>query len=239
MALEETYELRSVQTGTTNVGPILDDNFTDVAENMTKLYRATASTDLEEGKCVYLLNGDEAGLMPIDGSQIPLGITIESASATWPIRVLTKGYYNTTTSGLEPWASFTAGEDLWCSTASGTEGTVTNVKPDDYPIYVGQCTLSGVLSSAYIDIGKVPIGDYATVTYVDAEVATLSGLQTTALDTHKDADDHTIYPRKDGSRMFDDSVDGWFDDGVNFRVTISGGIITNIGTTVSGGYSMS
>lgn len=31
---------------------------------------------------------------------------------------------------------------------------------------------------------------------------------------------------------------GWYDDGVNFRVTVKNGLITNIGTTVSGGYSM-
>jgi len=33
-------------------------------------------------------------------------------------------------------------------------------------------------------------------------------------------------------------VSGWYDDGVNFRVTVKNGLITNIGTTVSGGYSM-
>ena len=32
---------------------------------------------------------------------------------------------------------------------------------------------------------------------------------------------------------------GWFDDGTNFRVTVTNGLITNIGATVSGGYSMS
>lgn len=35
-----------------------------------------------------------------------------------------------------------------------------------------------------------------------------------------------------------DGATGWFDDGVNFRITVTNGIITNIGTTVSGGYSM-
>jgi hypothetical protein len=34
-------------------------------------------------------------------------------------------------------------------------------------------------------------------------------------------------------------VSGWYDDGTNFRVTVINGIITDIGPTVSGGYSMS
>ena len=88
------------------------------------------------------------------------------------------------------------------------------------------------------------------------------------LETHKSADDHTIYPKVDGSRGFtatvsgvdpvdsDDlatknyvdtevttvtasGISGWADDGTNFRLTFTNGIITAVGTTVSGGYSQS
>jgi hypothetical protein len=42
----------------------------------------------------------------------------------------------------------------------------------------------------------------------------------------------------DGELHVASAATGWFDDGVNFRATVTDGIITNIGTTVSGGYSM-
>lgn len=54
----------------------------------------------------------------------------------------------------------------------------------------------------------------------------------------KDDDDHTQYALADASRTFSTGVTGWIDDGANFRMTVTSGIITNIGTTVSGGYSM-
>jgi len=45
----------------------------------------------------------------------------------------------------------------------------------------------------------------------------------------------TNYRSADGT----EGASGWYDDGVNFRVTVKNGLITNIGATVSGGYSMS
>ena len=42
------------------------------------------------------------------------------------------------------------------------------------------------------------------------------------------------YQSADGSS----GATGWFDDGNNFRITIKNGIITDINTTVSGGYYM-
>jgi hypothetical protein len=43
------------------------------------------------------------------------------------------------------------------------------------------------------------------------------------------------YKSSDGSA----GVSGWFDDGSNFRVTIKNGIITAVGNSISGGYSVS
>ena len=35
----------------------------------------------------------------------------------------------------------------------------------------------------------------------------------------------------------DGGATGWFDDGANFRITVTNGIITAIGNTVAGGHS--
>ncbi|MCK4975592.1 MAG: hypothetical protein KAS36_01520, partial [Anaerolineales bacterium] len=42
----------------------------------------------------------------------------------------------------------------------------------------------------------------------------------------------------DGNAFFDGGATGYFDDGTNFRVTVSGGLVTNIGASVAGGFSM-
>ena len=36
-----------------------------------------------------------------------------------------------------------------------------------------------------------------------------------------------------------DGVSGWFDDGANFRVTVTNGIITGIAASTAGGYEVS
>lgn len=83
---------------------------------------------------------------------------------------------------------------------------------------------------------------------IDTALNTISGTAGGAdadLTTHKSSSDH------DGRYYTESEVDaliaavtvsgisGWADDGVNFRLTFTDGIITAVGTTVSGGYSQS
>jgi len=101
--------------------------------------------------------------------------------------------------------------------------------------------------------------------YTMAEVDTISGTLSDALDTHKSSTDHDgrYYTESEVDALTwteSDIVDldkytasevdaliaavtasgisGWFDDGTNFRVTFVNGIITDVDTTVSGGYNV-
>ncbi len=78
-------------------------------------------------------------------------------------------------------------------------------------------TVSGSLQSQ-ID-GKTDLGH----THVEADIVDLDKYTTAEVDALV-------------SDVTASGVTGWFDDGFNFRVFITDGIITGISTTISGGF---
>jgi hypothetical protein len=125
-----------------------------------------------------------------------------------------------------------------------TDGTFTDNSDDaivtEKAIKTYVDTISGVLSNEIDSDITTHAGDGVAhhTRYTDEEAQDAVGnIMSGAGSVTVDYDDVSNTITVSGSVT--SGATGWFDDGTNFRVTVTNGIVTNIGATVSGGYSMS
>lgn len=129
MAETEKYEYPDFQYGQTDQSQLLQDFAEDVEDDLWTLYKKQAGENLEAYKAVYLNSSNQAMLHVADSTNTCIGLTTESATISWDVRVQRIGeIYN----GDWTW---TPGAPIYVDTT--TAGELTEVVDDEHREFIG------------------------------------------------------------------------------------------------------
>ena len=95
-------------------------------------------------------------------------------------------------------------------------------------------TSPGETEDLFVSINQTPKYEIADVTHARGSQETLDTKISKVGDPEEDED---AANKKFVTDQFTDGVSGWFDDGANFRITVTSGLVTTIADSTAGGHS--
>jgi hypothetical protein len=256
MSLTDKYDLETAAYGTSNWNSILTSNMQKIDDAIQSQMLGTSGEAIStcDAICVH----DDAkiykAITVASGTQyVCLGLSTENIAAAdtemriyrdgivtcsgWSWTIGNKVYLDDTVSGSLTQSANTPGINYQLiGIASDTDkitmlldingiidhGNLLGLADDDHTQYHNNARGD----ARYYTETELDAGQLDNRYYTESEVDTISGSLNTKINGKSDIG-HTH-----------SSITGWFDDGANFRVTVTNGVITAIGTTISGGYSV-
>ena len=204
----------------TVINTLLDTAMQKIDDFMPTVITGTVGETVSQYDAVYMHTDGKFYKAIADGAKMPAwGLMYEAGSAddVKRIQILDE----MTNSG---W-SWTPGQKLYLSTT--VSGGLTSTAPGSNIQLVGMAKASNQIHLTIFPGAE----DLATINYVDNALTTLSGLQDSALDTHKSSSDHDgrYYTEDEVDTLIATTVSGWTGSipTISGTITVVNGLITN------------